>query len=99
MIASEALLKEIGNFMEENKPAGQLMICKIINCKQTKIDISDFKIEILFKPANYSYPYTLVARRGAEEIKLVDCGSQERAFEVLAKMMLTMNTGEAYPVG
>ena len=98
MIASEALLKEIGNFMEENKPAGQLMISKIINGRQTKIDISDFKIEILFKPANYNYPYTLVARRGAEEIKLVDCGSQERAFEVLAKMMLTLNTSEAYPV-
>lgn len=97
MISSEEFLRNIENFMEENKPAGQLMISKIINGRQTKIDISDFKIEILFKPANYSYPYMLVARRGAEEIRLADCGNKERAFEVLAKMMLTMNTGEAYP--
>lgn len=89
--------KEIEKMVaEKTAKTGHLLLKTTVDGKMTTIDISDYQIQIIYRPGN-RFPYLAVARNGATEYKLAARTTEGDILGCLAEIALKYNTG--IPIG
>ena len=81
---------EMTNVINEK---GRLIAATVINNKYTVVDITDCRIEVIFRPYDRTRPFLIVARGNEIDIEISECADEEHVNKVLANLMLSYNTG------
>ena len=72
---------------------GRLIAATVIGTRYTVVDITDCRIEVIFRPYDRARPYLIVARNDEIDVEIHECASEEHVYKELARLMLSYNTG------
>lgn len=72
---------------------GRLIAATVINNQYTRVDITDCRIEVIFRPYDRTRPFLIVARNDEIDVEISECANEEHVNKVLANLMLSYNTG------